>query len=127
MWVQMMLNYKYLILFVVTASVAILSQLIVVAVRFGQPTTIENYNFLTYGYLILLVLTVVCWLFFPSRVLIFCIGLTGVFFPSLFKGEVNMPFYANTSKLELLKISLIFIIPTLLLVLATEFRRRIIV
>ena len=122
----MMLNYKYLVFFVVTAVLAILSQWIVVAVRFGQPTTIENYNFLTYGYLILLVLTVVCWLFFPSRVFIFCIGLAGIFFPSLFKGEANMLFYTDTSKLELLKISFIFMLPTLLLVLATEFRRRMI-
>lgn len=121
-----MLNYKYLTLFIITAAIAILSQWILMAVRFSQPTTIENYNFLTYGYLILLMLVVVCWLFFPSRLLIFCISLISIFFPSLLKDYTNSLSFADASKLDLLIITFTFITPTLLLVLATEFRRRMI-
>lgn len=123
----MMFNHKYLILFVVTASIAILSQWILMAVRFGLPTTIENYNFLNCGYFILLILIVICWLFFPSRLLIFCIGLIGLLFPFLSKDNANSLIYENASKLDLLITIFIFLTPTLLMVLATEFRRRMIV
>lgn len=122
-----MFNYKYLILFVVTASIAILSQWILMAVRFGLPTTVENYNFLNYGYFILLILIVICWLFFPSRLLIFCICLIGLLFPFLSKDNANSLIYENASKLDLLITIFIFVTPTLLMVLATEFRRRMIV
>ena len=121
-----MFNNKYLILFVCTAAIAILSQWLSIVVRFGQPTTIENYNFLNNGFLLLLILIVLSWLFFPYKVLVFSIGITALIFPSVFKGDVYPFIYTYTSKSELMILIIFYLLPIFLLVLATEFRSRMI-
>jgi len=118
----MSLNKKYIVLFVLSAVLTLATHWILFAVSNAQPVATWLYISIEAIYFLSLMLTLLLWLFYPSKVIVAIVILSSFILPDLL-------FYSDTFLTRVdfeysFKSLLLYLIPTFLFVLATEFRLR---